>query len=117
VALVRDVFDRVPGEGRWQTALLADGNIGIGGDPRTLLVRLRELLVPDGRVVVDLAAPGAGVRTRSVRLETALLRSRPFRWAVVGVDAIGPLAVASGFTVQRVQLHGNRWFAVLGAGR
>src|SRR6188472_1465518 len=27
--LLRDVFEPVPGEGRWSTALLADGNIGI----------------------------------------------------------------------------------------
>ena len=112
-ALVRDVFGSVPGEGRWHTALLADGNIGIGGDPRALLLRLHGLLAPGGRVVVDLAAPGAGVRTRSVRLQTELLRSRPFPWAVVGADAIGPLAVASGFVVLGLHVHCGRWFAVL----
>lgn len=32
-ALVCDVFAPVLGEGRWDTALLADGNIGIGGGP------------------------------------------------------------------------------------
>ncbi|HWU22038.1 MAG TPA: methyltransferase domain-containing protein, partial [Nocardioides sp.] len=51
-ALQRDVFARVPGEGRWATALLADGNIGIGGDPAALLTRARRLLHPGGRVVV-----------------------------------------------------------------
>jgi len=30
-AIRRSVFDRVPGEGRWQHVLLADGNVGIGG--------------------------------------------------------------------------------------
>ena len=29
-----DVFGRVPAAGTWQTVLLLDGNIGIGGDPR-----------------------------------------------------------------------------------
>ena len=33
-ALHRSVFDPLPGQGRWGTALLADGNIGIGGLPR-----------------------------------------------------------------------------------
>ncbi|EWM14177.1 methyltransferase type 12 [Kutzneria sp. 744] len=33
-ALCRDVFDRIPGEGRWRHVLLADGNIGIGGGSR-----------------------------------------------------------------------------------
>ena len=36
-ALRRSVFDPVPGEGRWRTVLLADGNVGIGGDPVALL--------------------------------------------------------------------------------
>jgi SAM-dependent methyltransferase len=113
VAIVRDVFDTVPGEGRWRTALLADGNIGIGGDPRALLTRIRALLAPGGRVVTDLAEPGSGMSTRLVRLETAALRSRSFRWSVVGADAIGPVAVGSGLTVQGVHAHGDRWFAVL----
>ena len=43
-ALRRSVFDPLPGEGRWETALLADGNIGIGGDPVALLERARELV-------------------------------------------------------------------------
>ena len=31
--LQRDIFGPLPGEGRWGTALLFDGNVGIGGDP------------------------------------------------------------------------------------
>ena len=113
VALVRDVFDAVPGEGRWRTALLADGNIGIGGDPRALLARVRELLAQGGRVVADLAPPGAGVQTRLLRLRTTAMQCRPFPWSVVGVDAIGAVAVGSGLTVRRLRTHGDRWFAVL----
>src|SRR5579875_2390298 len=33
LALQRDVFGHLPGTGRWVNVLLADGNIGIGGDP------------------------------------------------------------------------------------
>ena len=40
LVMLRDVFDRVPGTGRWSTVLLADGNIGIGGDPAALLSRV-----------------------------------------------------------------------------
>ncbi|HEX9177221.1 MAG TPA: class I SAM-dependent methyltransferase, partial [Mycobacterium sp.] len=43
-ALHRDVFDPLPGTGRWHTVLLADGNVGLGGDPRRILVRASELL-------------------------------------------------------------------------
>ena len=54
----RDVFAPLPGEGRWCTALLADGNVGIGGDPVALLRRLRAGARPARRVVVELAPPG-----------------------------------------------------------
>ena len=39
LALQRDVFGHLPATGRWATVLLADGNIGIGGDPLSLLRR------------------------------------------------------------------------------
>ncbi len=58
------MFAPLPGEGRWGTALLADGNIGIGGDPVALLRRLREVLDPRGRIVVELAAPGTEPQLR-----------------------------------------------------
>jgi SAM-dependent methyltransferase len=112
-ALVRDVFDDVPGEGRWTSVLLADGNVGIGGDPRALLVRVRDLLAPGGCAVVELAAPGSGVAARRIRLQTPALWSRSFPWAVVGADAIGAVAIGSGLSVARVTAHGTRWFAVL----
>ena len=113
LAIVRDVFDHLPGEGEWETALLADGNIGIGGDPRALLDRVARILAAGGRVVVDLAPAGAGLHTRSVRLRTPTLQSAPFRWAIVGADAIGSLAVATGFLVLGLHRRGARWFAVL----
>lgn len=118
LALLRDVFDPLPAEGRWASALLADGNIGIGGDPRRLLTRLETLLEPGGRVVVDLAPPGTGIRTRSLRLITSSYRSKPFRWTVVGADVIGVVTAGTGLTITSVHQEGDRWFAVLGkAGR
>ncbi len=45
-ALRRDLFGRLPGEGRWRHLLLADGNVGIGGDPAALLRRCARLLHP-----------------------------------------------------------------------
>ena len=38
-ALHRDVFGPLPGTGRWHTVLLADGNVGLGGDPPRILAR------------------------------------------------------------------------------
>jgi SAM-dependent methyltransferase len=112
-ALLRDVFGPVPGEGRWQTALLADGNIGIGGDPVTLLRRTAELLRPGGRIVVDLAAPGTASETVLIRLETGSHQSRPFPWAVVGADGIDLIAARADLMVAHVRRHDDRWFAVL----
>jgi SAM-dependent methyltransferase len=122
-ALCRDVFGRVPGEGRWSTALLADGNIGIGGDPMALLTRVRELLEPGGRVVVELAPPGVPSRRWDAELWCSCSRTPSFGWAVVGTDDIGRQATTSGFTVLAVEHHAgssrstDRWWAVLRSDR
>lgn len=116
-ALRRSVFDPIPGAGRWATALLADGNVGIGGDPVALLERLRELVAPDGRVVVEVAAEGTGVVTRHVRLETAHGRSGEFPWTSVGADAIQAVAHAAGLGAATVHEHGDRSWAVVEARR
>ena len=112
-ALHRDVFAPLPGEGRWQTALLADGNVGIGGDPVALLRRLRAVISEDGRVVVDLTPPGTGLTTGWVRLETEHGASGPLRWAWVGVDAIDLLASDAGLAVAATHEHEGRWFTIL----
>ncbi|GAA3213261.1 class I SAM-dependent methyltransferase [Streptomyces thermocoprophilus] len=52
-AVRRSVFAPLPDEGRWGTALLVDGNLGIGGDPAALLSRLRELLAPGGLLIAE----------------------------------------------------------------
>jgi SAM-dependent methyltransferase len=113
VALHRDVFEALPGEGRWRSALLADGNVGIGGDPVGLLRRIRELLDPRGRIVVELAAPGTGTKSVWATLECGSDVSRPFRWSVVGVDAIDDVAAQVGLVVRSTHAHGSRWCAVL----
>ncbi|WP_109508774.1 class I SAM-dependent methyltransferase [Nocardioides speluncae] len=115
-AIVRSVFEALPGEGRWQTALLADGNIGIGGDPAVLLRRTRTLLAPGGRVVADLAPPGTGVQSQPLRIETATGLSRPFQWALVGADAAAAVAREAGLSVELLEQYDDRWFAVLGRG-
>jgi SAM-dependent methyltransferase len=111
-AILRDVFERVPAEGRWQTVLLADGNLGIGGDPVRLLQRMGELLVLGGRVVADVAPPGTGLRRGEVRLTAGGLTSEPFPWCVVGADAVADLAAEAGFSSSTRDLD-DRWVAVL----
>ncbi len=113
IALCRDVFGPLPGEGRWHTVLLADENAGLGGDPVALLSRVRRLLAPEGRVVVEVAAPG--VRTRMVN---AVLRCRcgssePFPWSVLGVDELAAIAEESGMRVLLSGAFEGRWVGVL----
>jgi SAM-dependent methyltransferase len=112
-ALRRDVFGPLPGTGRWHHLLLADGNIGIGGDPVALLSRVARLLRPGGRVVADVAPPGAGLVTHRLVLECGTLRSDPFPWTVVGADAVHGVASGTGLRLDAVHEADGRWFAVL----
>lgn len=113
-ALRRDVFDRVPGEGRWETALLADGNIGIGGDPVGLLRRLRQVVDPRGRIVVELAAPGTEASDDWASLELAE-DVRVVPWSIVGVDDADGLARDAGLEViDRLECC-SRWCVILEA--
>ena len=113
--LLRSVFDGVPGERRWGTALLMDGNIGIGGDPARLLARLHDLLRRKGRVLVEVEAPGRPMRSISARIEAGDSKSGAFPWAFVGADDIGALGLAAGFDLVDLWAGGTRWFACLDA--
>ncbi|MFQ6394500.1 methyltransferase domain-containing protein [Nocardia sp. KC 131] len=98
-ALRRDLFGPLPGAGRWSYAILADGNIGIGGDPVRILSRAAELLARDGVAVVEFARPGTGVVNRTIRLETATKVGEWFPWTRVGIDHAGQVAAAAGLRV------------------
>lgn len=116
IVLERSVFDPLPGEGRWASVLLLDGNIGIGGDPVRLLRRLRELLAGDGTAVVEVEPPGQPTQRDLVRLRGADGDPGPwFEWAWVGVDGIAELAAAAGFATCSWQSHGDRHVARLHA--
>jgi SAM-dependent methyltransferase len=112
-ALYRSIFDPVPGEGRWDTVLLADGNIGIGGDPAVLLTRCRDLIGATGRVLVELDPPGTGLRADRVRLEHGAQRGSWFDWAHVGADAVAGPAADAGLRVDETWERAGRSFAAL----
>ena len=109
-ALVRSVFDHVPGAGRWPSALLFDGNIGIGGDPARLLARTAQLLAPAGHLLVETGAPAEPLRCFRARLERGPDASEWFPWAQIGVNALSHLAPAAGFTPLHTVAHQGRWF-------
>jgi SAM-dependent methyltransferase len=112
-AILRSVFADVPRAGLWQTALLLDGNIGIGGAPAALLGRARALVAPGGLVLAETGPPGAPTRRIRVRLETRGAVSPWFGWATVGADRIAPLARAAGLRPCGTFAAGGRWFARL----
>jgi SAM-dependent methyltransferase len=113
LALRRDVFAAIPGEGTWGCALLADGNLGIGGDPVRLLTRLAEVLAPGGHVIAEVADHGTGLvrERRQLRVDGHL--SAPFDWAVVGLDAIETVAAAANLQVTSTHRAGGRHTAIL----
>lgn len=112
-ALHRDVFSTLPGQGRWHHVVLADGNIGIGGDPVRLLRRAHELLAPEGTVLCEASAPGLGLRRLEARLERDQRHSAWFSWAQLGITTLTDLAPRVGFTSRRVWTEAGRWFAEL----
>ena len=106
------VFDLPEAQG-WMTALLLDGNVGIGGEPRRLLSRTAELLAPGGRALVEIEPPGVETRILNLRLEGPDDVSEWFPWAWVGTDGIEALAEGTGLAVDEVWAIGERWYARL----
>jgi SAM-dependent methyltransferase len=110
-AMHGSVFAALPGVGRWRSALLLDGNIGIGGDPAALLGRVASVLQPRGRVLVEVEGPGVGARVDLVRLECGGRLGAPFPWARVGIDGLAD--VTPSLVVADTWSGGGRWFAEL----
>ena len=113
-ALRRDVFAALPGHGRWRHLLLADGNIGIGGDPEVLLRRCRDLVARDGRIHLELARPGTRSWAGNARIRDGDgLPSAPFRWAVLAADNLAAVAEAAALRILDTWTEADRWFATV----
>jgi SAM-dependent methyltransferase len=114
LALHRDLFGPLPGEGRWAHVLLADGNVGIGGDPAALLRRCARLLRPYGSVLCETDAPGTGLRRARTRLEPpAGPASAWFPWAHVDAASLTAAGATAGLGLAGTWTVAGRWFATL----
>jgi SAM-dependent methyltransferase len=112
-ALRRSVFDPLPGQGRWATVLLADGNIGIGGRPARLLRRCTQLLAPGGRVLIE-AEPGNVDERLTACLEHPDGRRGPvFPWARMGTAAVLRATADAGLHVTGQWCHADRAFVLV----
>lgn len=105
----RDVFTPLPADGHWRTVLLMDGNIGIGGDPRRLLTRCHELLVPGGCVLVEADVDHTMDEALQVRFAQHGEEVGPvFPWARVGRRALIDYGWDAGLTpVETWTSHGR----------
>lgn len=115
LALQRDLFAPLPGAGQWTRVLLADGNIGIAGDPVRVLRRARQLLHPGGRAVVEVGSPGTRIDHSTLRFETEQAVGEWFQWARVGVDAIADVAAKAEMTLLEVVEVADRFIATVAA--
>lgn len=104
------VFDELPLEGRWATALLMDGNIGIGGDPISLLQRIASIVCEDGILIVETAAVDVDERVTVHVDDGHGPLGDAFAWARVGTQALVRLAPTAGWTVAEQWHQANRRF-------
>lgn len=109
-AIRRSVYERLPGERRWSTVLLADGNVGIGGDPVVLLSRARDLLAPDGALLVEADVPGSPTGWMRLRLTDDVGTSEAFPWAVLAVEDVPVVAREAGLRPDDIWEEAGRWF-------
>ena len=105
-----DAFGPVPDEGTWASVVLLDGNIGIGGNPVTLLERTRQLLRPSGLVLVETAADPEADDRLHVRFTTD---GPSFCWALVGLYTLRRYAARLDYAVLDAWSSDERTFALL----
>ncbi len=99
LAVRQSIFDAVPYEGQWETVLLLDGNIGIGGNIAAMLRRLGQVLAPSGSVLVEVEQEAAlDVSYAAILRGSGHEASEPFPWARVGSMALDTYASDGGWT-------------------
>jgi SAM-dependent methyltransferase len=108
------VFDAIPAEGEWQTVLLVDGNVGIGGDVTRLLTRCADLISVDGEIVVELDSdPERDHRYTGRLVDIHGASSESFPWAEVGLLGVTRRASETGLQLRQAWSSGSRSFCRL----
>ncbi|MEJ8278895.1 class I SAM-dependent methyltransferase [Pseudonocardia spirodelae] len=107
-----DLYGPLPGEHSWSHVLLADGNIGIGGDPAALLARAARLLVAGGTVLVEADPRPEHAWRGTARVVCGARAGEPLPWAVQGAVPLAVTAGRAGLRVTDVHL-GTRVFLEL----
>ncbi|WP_407700361.1 class I SAM-dependent methyltransferase [Streptomyces beihaiensis] len=109
----RSVFDELPDEGGWGTALLMDGNIGIGGDPAALLGRVTQLVRPGGLLIVETAPQEVDERVEVQVDDGRGATGALFPWARVGPRALERHSRPAGWRATTRWTVGERRFTAL----
>ncbi|WP_374102042.1 methyltransferase domain-containing protein [Arthrobacter sp. ISL-5] len=113
-ALLQSVFWPVPQAGNWRSALLLDGNIGIGGNVGRLLRRSRQLITPQGTLLVEVDPDeGMDVAYHAVLEDLDGNLSVPFAWARTGRAGLESRAAAAGWAVSATERVQGRVFCRL----
>ncbi len=111
--LRRDVAAELPGEGRWGTALLLDGNIGIGGDVAALLDRCRRLVGPGGLIICELDPDPERADRAELVLAGSANRSAELPWSRIGLRRVQSVAVGLDLIMVEEWRAGGRAFVSL----
>ncbi len=112
-ALRRSVFEPLPGEGRWDTALLIDGNVGIGGNPHALLRRMSQLLTSDGLLIGETVPVDVDERVQVHVADGRGASGTAFPWARLGTPALLRHARRAGWRPDGQWTAGGRSFLAL----
>jgi SAM-dependent methyltransferase len=86
-AVCQSIFEPLPDESRYGTLIVADGSVGIGGDPIRLFVRLGQLLSPSGTAWVEFEEPNTTTRIDRIRIRSPRGdTSAWFDWSVISIS-------------------------------
>ena len=113
LALRRRINQPLPAEGRWGTALLMDGNVGMGGDVATLLARCAQLVRPGGLVICEVDRVSERHESRIVVLRTEDATSVALPWSRIGATALLQAAKSLDLLLVEEWTAGERVFVAL----